>query len=213
MAGLRSEKAMSRFFRVLPLVLLQMGGAALMAMPAPSRATQFVLFDATFTFTKEDADATKSHYYLKGDKLNADRPKDWTSPVDYRNGTVHIRAEVIEKPEGGEKTVWNLCYIPNKGQKNGYGCTLTPTYKEKGVYESEVSMTAFWQNDSIVWTEGIKEMHLVIKDSSGGSGHAHKRPDPEKFFPTKMRITMVQVAAGAKYDASLVPNLPSTDKK
>jgi hypothetical protein len=56
-------------------------------------------------------------------------------------------------------------------------------------------------------------MHLVIKDSSGGSGHAHKRPDPEKFFPTKMRITMVQVAAGAKYDASLVPNLPSTDKK
>jgi hypothetical protein len=48
-------------------------------------------------------------------------------------------------------------------------------------------------------------MHLVIKDGSGGSGHAHKRPDHEKFFPTKMRITVVQVSAGAKYDPTLVP--------
>jgi hypothetical protein len=36
----------------------------------------------------------------------------------------------------------------------------------------------------------------------------HKRSDPEKFFPTKMRITMIQVAKGAKYDPKLVPNLP-----
>jgi hypothetical protein len=54
-------------------------------------------------------------------------------------------------------------------------------------------------------------MDLVIKDSSGGSGHAHKRPDHENFFPTKVRITMVQVAAGAKYDPSLVPNLPPAE--
>lgn len=59
-------------------------------------------------------------------------------------------------------------------------------------------MTAFWQNDLIVWEEGIKEMHLVMKDDTGGSGHAHKRADPEKFFPTKMRITMIQVAKGGQ---------------
>ena len=58
-------------------------------------------------------------------------------------------------------------------------------------------------NKSIVWTEG----DLVIKDNSGGSGHAHKRPDHEKFFPTKMRITMIQVSAGSTYDPSPVPNL------
>ena len=61
----------------------------------------------------------------------------------------------------------------------------------------------------IVWTEGIKQMDLVIKDGSGGGGHAHKRADPEKFFPTKVRITVIQVSAGAKYDPGLVPNLPS----
>jgi len=175
-------------------------------------AEQFVLFDATFTYTKADADnsrPSKSHYYVKGAAINPDRPKDWTQPVDYRNGTVHIRTEVIEKPAGGEPTTWSLCYIPNKGRGNGYGCTGTDVYREKGVYEKDVSMKSFWQNDAIVWSEGIKQMDLVIKDNSGGGGHAHKRADPEKFFPTKIRITMVQVSAGSKYDPSLVPNLPA----
>jgi len=168
-------------------------------------AEQFVLFDVTFTYSKQDADTStpsKSHYYVRGETLNSERPRDWTTPVDYRNGTVHIRTEVLEKPAGGEKTTWSLCYIPNRGQGNGYGCTGTGFYMEKGVYEQDVSMKAFWQNEGIVWTEGIKQMDLVIKDASGGGGHAHKRADHEKFFPTKVRITMTQVSAGAKYQAA-----------
>jgi len=196
---------MTRFPRPFALV-------AALLIPSIAHADQFVLFDATFTFTKADADnsrPSKSHYYVKGAAINPGRPGDWTQPVDYRNGTVHIRAEVIEKPAGGEPTVWTLCYIPNKGRGNGYGCTGTDVYREKGVYEKDVSMKSFWQNDAIVWSEGIKQMDLVIKDNSGGGGHAHKRADAEKFFPTRMRITMVQVSAGSKYDPNKVPNLPA----
>ena len=87
------------------------------------------------------------------------------------------------------------------------------TYKEAGVHEQDIAMTKFWQNDDIVWSEGIKEMHLVIKDNSGGSGHAHKRPDHEKFFPTRIRMTLIQVSADAKYDPKLVPNLPPAGEK
>jgi hypothetical protein len=173
-------------------------------------AEQFVLFDVTFTYTKQDADnskPSKSHYYVNEPELNKDRPRDWTSPVDYRNGTVHIRLEVLEKPEGGAPTTWTLCYIPNRGQGNRYGCTGTGNYREKGVYERDISMRSFWENESIIWSEGIRRMDLVIKDDSGGQGHAHKRADHEKFFPTKVRITMVQVSAGAKYDPNLVPGL------
>lgn len=169
---------------------------------------QFILFDVEFTYTKEEADhskPSKSHFYVTGDMLNTKRPSDWTSPVDYRNGTVHIRLEVIEKPAGGEPTTWTLCYIPNKGQGNGYGCTGTGLYTDKGIYEKDIPMTSFWENESIIWPEGIKQMDLVIKDDSGGQGHAHKRPDHEKFFPTKVRITMVQVAAGSVYDPGIVP--------
>src|SRR3954454_4485484 len=198
-----------RLFGTNRVVCVLAGMTLLLASPRGS-AQQFVPFDVTFTFTKEDADnskPSKSHYYVRDKMLNPDRPKDWVKPVDYRNETVHIRAEVIEKPAGGAATTWALCYIPNKGQKNGYGCTGTDIYREKGVYEKDVKMTSFWQNDNIVWEDGIKEMHLVIKDDSGGGGHAHKRADHEKFFPTKMRITMVQVAAGAKYDPKLVAHL------
>lgn len=173
-------------------------------------AEQFVLFDVTFDYSKADADnstPSKSHYYVKGDRLNQDRPRDWTSPVDYRNGTVHLRLEVIEKPEGNEPTTWSICYIPNRGQKNGYGCIGSDVYRTAGVYEKDIPMNTFWQNDSIVWTEGIKQMDLVIKDNSGGSGHAHKRSDHEKFFPTKVRMTLVQVSAGSKYDPSVMTDL------
>lgn len=172
---------------------------------------QFVLFDVEFTYTKEEADSSKpskSHFYVKGDMINKERPVDWMSPVDYRNGTVHIRLEVIEKPLGGYPTTWSLCYIPNKGQKNNYGCTSTGIYTEKGVYEKDISMTSFWENESIIWSEGIKQMDLVIKDDSGGQGHAHKRQDHEHYFPTKVRMTMIQVPAGEKYDNSVLPPIP-----
>jgi len=181
-----------------------------MALWAQSEVKQFVLFDETFSYTKADADnatPSKSHYYVKGDMLNPIMPHDWTTPVDYRHGTVHIRLEVLEKPDGKFPTKWTLCYIPNKGQGNGYGCTGTDLYLEEGIYEKDVPMTEFWENESIIWSEGIKQMDLVIKDDSGGQGHAHKRADHEHFFPTKVRIIMIQVAHGATYDPALVSEL------
>ncbi|MFK5923659.1 MAG: hypothetical protein QM496_15880 [Verrucomicrobiota bacterium] len=69
-------------------------------------------------------------------------------------------------------------------------------------------MTEFWENDSIVWTEGIKQMALVIKlANAGGKAHAHRQPDLKKFFPTKIRFTLVQVSKGSTYDASKVTEL------
>lgn len=186
----------------------------LLASATAIRAEQFVLIDVTFTYTKDDAFNSKpnqSHYYVRGAMINPDRPKDWTSPVDYRNGTVHLRLEVIEKPAGGQPTSWSVCYIPNKGREHGYGCIGTGAYKEKGVYEKDLPMTTFWQNDNIVWEQGIKEMHLVIKD--GHNMHAHKLPDPDKFFPTKVRMTLVQVSKGSTYDPNLVPNSPQAAAK
>jgi hypothetical protein len=197
---------MNRFFHtalIAGLLLISDGRA---------RAEQFVLFDVTFNYTKADADnskPSKSHYYVKGDLINKDRPKDWTSPVDYRNGTAHIRLEVLDKPAGSAPTTWTICYIPNKGQGNGYGCMSAGIYREAGVYERDVPMTEFWENKSIIWEQGIKQMDLVIKDDSGGQGHAHKRKDAERFFPTRVRMTVVQVSAGSKYDPKLVPGLPS----
>jgi len=182
-------------------------------LTSAARAEQFVLFDVTFTFTQQEALNSKpsqSHYYLKDDRLNPQRPKDWTAPVDYRNGTVHLRLEVLEKPAGDLPSSWSICYIPYKGQNHGYGCIGTGAYSKMGVIEKDISMTSFWQNNDIVWSEGIKEMHLVLKDDK--NLHAHKRPDPENFFPTKVRMTLIQVSKDAKYDPKRMPDLPSDTK-
>ncbi|NND34486.1 MAG: hypothetical protein HKN76_18010 [Saprospiraceae bacterium] len=172
---------------------------------------QFILFDVAFTYTKEDADnskPSKSHFYVKDYLMNPDRPIDWTAPVNYREGKVHVRIEVLEKPDVETPSTWSLCYIPNKGRGNGYGCTSTGIYYEEGTYEKDIDMTSFWENESIIWSEGIKQMDLVIKDDSGGQGHAHKRIDHENYFPTRVRITMVQVAQDAVYNPAILPVKP-----
>jgi hypothetical protein len=194
-------------YAVLPFFfIMSLSFAQSANQPGKTDKTQFVLFDVEFTYTKVDAEnstPSKSHYYVTEDKLKKEIPRNWISPIDYRNGTVHIRIEVKDKPAGSAPTTWTLCYIPNKGKGNGYGCTGTGVFTEEGVYERDVPMTSFWENESIVWEEGIKQMDLVIKDDSGGQGHAHKRVDYEKFFPTTVRIIMTQVAAGATYDPKL----------
>jgi len=184
-----------------------------LSLGANAYAEQFVLFDQEFTFELKDAVPTESHLKVTPDKFSKDTPKDWTQPVDYRNGTVHIRWEVREKAPGDTPTFWSICYIPNKGQKNNYGCASSPTYTTTGVYEKDEQMTGFWENDSIIWSEGIKMMTLVMKAAKvTGKSHAHLQPDLGKFFPTKIHVTLVQVSKGATYDASKVPGLKTAEK-
>ena len=172
-------------------------GALVTLSPAPSRAEQFTLFDVTFDFTWQDAinaSPSKSHYYVKSDKLNAQRPTNWMAPIDYRTGKVHIYLEVLEKPAGGQKQGWALCYVGG----GSYGCPYTKYYTEKGVYESEVDMTSFYNNATIDWTRGITEVDLVYTINDSGSGHVHFFPELQaKTTPTKVRIAMVQVSKGS----------------
>lgn len=185
-----------------------------LSLTAMAHAEQFVLFDEVFTFAEKDAVPTQSHLFVKAEKFGKDTPKDWTQPVDYRNGSVHIRFEVLEKPAGDVPTIWSLCYIPNKGQKNGYGCASSPTYTAPGVFEKDEDMTKFWENDSIIWTDGIKMMSLVIKAAKvSGKNHAHLQADLSKFFPTKIHVIMVQVSKGATYDPAKVPGLTAEKGK
>ena len=91
------------------------------------RGEQFLLFDVTFSYTKQDADTwtpSKSHYYVRGDKLNPDRPRDWTSPVDYRNGTVHICTEVIGRRRA-RLTIpaWRRTFSPARETKTKAGAS------------------------------------------------------------------------------------------
>lgn len=185
-------------------------GALCTLSPQLGHAEQFTLFDVTFDFTWEDAiNATpsKSHYYVKKDVLNAARPTNFTSPIDYRNGKVHIHLEVLEKPAGGQKQGWALCYVGG----GSYGCPYSKYYTEPGVYDNEVDMTSFYNNATIDWTKGITEVDLVYTINDSGSGHVHFFPElKDKTTPTKVRIAMVQLSKGATYDPNSLPGTGGT---
>ena len=158
------------------LVGLVVGGL-LVGAARPSHAAQFVLLDATFDYTWEDAmnaKPNKSHFYVnEGNFLNKERPKNWLTPVDYRNGTLHVRAEVFKKPAGTQTTGWTLCYIANSG---GYGCADTDYYKSTGIFEREVKMTGFWNNAEVQWAQGVKQIDLIYAINDSGSGHITNYP-------------------------------------
>jgi hypothetical protein len=183
-----------------------LGASALFGFARSARAEQFVLIDATFDYTWEDAMNAKpslSHFYVNEKNfLNTQRPKNWLSPVDYRNGTLHVRTEVFKKPPGEQQVGWTLCYIANQGE---YGCADTNYYKAVGVYDRDVKMTDWWQNDKIEWNAGIKQIDLIYAINDSGSGHITNYPAlKDQTTPTRVRITMVQVSAGSTYDPSII---------
>ncbi len=187
-------------------------GSLITFAPLESRADQFILFDATFTYTWDDAvnaSPSQSHYYVTEENwLNPERPTNWVSPVNYAEGSVHIRIEVLEKPAGGQETGWALCYVANVGS---YGCPYTPYYTEPGVYSDDVGMTAFWTDGPISWDQGIKQVDLVYTINDSGSGHVHNYPELKaQTTPTKVRITMVQVSAGDTFDPSILDETGGT---
>ena len=182
-------------------------GVLLIGWTSPSRAEQFILFDATFDYTWDQAvnsKPSKSHYYINDNNfLNKARPANWLSPVDYRNGTLHVRAEVFSKPPGTQTTGWTLCYIANSG---GYGCADTDYYKSTGIFEREVKMTSWWNNSQLQWDRGVKQMDLIYAINDSGSGHITNYPALKDLTtPTRVRITMVQVSAGSTYDPKIIP--------
>ncbi|HEY0707260.1 MAG TPA: hypothetical protein VGG33_10695 [Polyangia bacterium] len=173
-----------------------------MAAAGEARAEQFVVMDATFTYTWDmavNSRPSRAHFYVnEGNFLSKTRPTNWLSPIDYRNGTVHIRTEVIEKPAGNQQAGWALCYVANSG---GYGCPYTNYYTATGVYDRDVSMKSFFNNATLNWQQGIKQIDLVYTINGSGSGHITNFPNlKDAVTPTKVRITMIQVSAGSTYD-------------
>ncbi len=68
------------------LAVFLVGASALVGFARSARAEQFVLVDATFDYTWDDAmnaKPDKSHFYVNEKNfLNVQRPKNWLTPVD-----------------------------------------------------------------------------------------------------------------------------------
>jgi hypothetical protein len=121
--------------------------------PRVSRAAQFVLFDATFPYTWNDAmnsSPSKSHYYVNEGNGSTRRAPRIAEPVNYRDG-------IGAHPRRGDRKA--------RGRTNGRmgallrrqrGQLRVPVYAllhAARVYERDVDMHSFFNNDTINWAQ------------------------------------------------------------
>lgn len=166
-----------------------LGGAVLVVgLCSVARAEQFVLVDVSYTHS---AETTKdSHYYTKPP---ADAPKDWTNPVDYSTGSVHIIVDVKTKPAGDTPTKFQICF---EGTPS-YACTLqSPTYTATGRVEWDSPFKDFWYDSTVDWSKGTKQIPLILKDTNNG-----KPAGDPKYMPTDLHVQLTLVSPGAKFVA------------
>ncbi|HET6582192.1 MAG TPA: hypothetical protein VFG69_02070 [Nannocystaceae bacterium] len=166
-------------------------------------AEQVVVFDQTWVHTPELPD---SHYRLPPD---AGTPADWTSPVDYSQGSAWVYLEVHTKPTDQE-TKFQVCFEATPT----YACTAqSPTYTEVGVYEWETPFTGFWSppGEYVDWTLGVHDIACILKDTMNGKPSADNvGPEVASLYtPTEVRLVVTLVEAGGVYEPP-VPTGAST---
>jgi hypothetical protein len=151
-----------------------------------ARADQFTLVDVSYTHS---ADTTSdSHYYVM---LPADTPKDWTKPVDWSNGSVHLIVDVKTKPPGDAKTKMQVCFEGTPA----YQCTdQSPTYTTTGKVEWDSQFKNFWKGGELDWSKGIKKLPLILKDDQN-----NKPAGDPKYMPTDLHVQLYLVSPGAKF--------------
>ncbi|MBX7080370.1 MAG: hypothetical protein K1X88_14330 [Nannocystaceae bacterium] len=169
-------------------------GATVMLASPSARAEQVVVFDRTWVHTPELPD---SHYREMPD---VGTPADWTSPVDYSQGSAWVYLEVHTKPTEQE-TKFQVCFEATPT----YACTdQSPTYTDVGTYEWETPFANFWSppGEFVDWTQGVTNIACILKDTMNGKPSADNvGPRTAALYtPTEVRMVVTLVEAGGVYE-------------
>ncbi|MEM7279818.1 MAG: PKD domain-containing protein, partial [Pseudomonadota bacterium] len=130
---------------------------------------------------------------------------DWTFPIDYRDGTFHIRAEVRSQPVPQSMHVQFCIWQYNLTRET---CTSTePIEGQPGtVMTTSQTIASMWKKGgkALDWDQPRQRYGMPVKD-------AQKQPvsdflnwnwqgyDPDDWYPLDIRYTVVLVAPGATF--------------
>lgn len=160
--------------------------AIVLSLGLSARADQFVVTDVSYTHSKDTTE--DSHYRLK--PLTG-TPTDWTKPVDYSKGTVHLIVDVKTKPAGDTPTKFQICFEGTPA----YACTdQSPTYTKTGRVEWNAKFADFWYGGEVDWSKGTKQVALILKDTNNNKPQG----DP-KYVPTELHVQVTLVSPGASF--------------
>ncbi|SDX00038.1 PKD domain-containing protein [Thiocapsa roseopersicina] len=138
---------------------------------------------------------------------------DWTSPVDYANGTLHMRVQVNSQPVPQAMKI-QFCVWQWETPTSGWTTsreTCTPTANVQGTTGNQVIWSAaiptMWKKDGkpIVWTDPRTRYGIAIKNTSGVPVTNYDGfvlwagEDPKEWYPLDARFTVVAVPKGATF--------------
>ena len=159
---------------------------------AAASAEQVVVLDQTWVHAPDIPD---SHFTVAP---MAGTPTNWVSPVDYSQGSAWVYLEVHSKPTAQE-TKFQVCF----GATPTYACTeQSPTYTSVGTVEWESPFQSFYQGDMVDWSQGIKDLSCILKDTMNNKPSADNVGDEVAalYMPTEVRMVVTLVAPGSVYE-------------
>jgi hypothetical protein len=181
----------------------------------PVSSQQLVLLDVSYIHEGTYDAGTRAFSPVD---LPAGLPSDLTSPVNYAEGTLHQRLEVISKPVFFD-VQYQLCLsqddsltsVKDEQTPERQTCSNPAglRFLRPGVYTYSQPMASLLHHDLIDWRRGsdLVTAVLVIRDSAGNpidnrEGHAGQwigSPAFSLYYPMRVHYTAVIVPAGEDF--------------
>lgn len=157
--------------------------------------------------------ANDSHFNASRQYRSTEIPDSWLAPVNYYDGKIHYRVEVIEKPNTNIVTSL-LCRVTTEefhGTHNVWFGHGVVAFREPGIHHFEQAVLArrpFIRDSKFRFDKPLFALQLAVTDQRGAIVHrrveqGHNKfegsPDLSLYLPLKVRYTAIVVAKGAKF--------------
>ena len=130
----------------------------------------------------------------------------WTQPVNYAEGTLHLRAEIFSIPVPQDDMKLQLCFWQyNNAREN---CTQSRNVPGRAgtVVEWSVPVQGMWKKGGVTidWVNPRDRNGFAIKNGDGQpvssySGWNWNGEDPNAWYPMNVRFTVVVVEKGKTF--------------
>ncbi len=181
-------------------VVISLAGATV--APAAATAEEAVVFDQVMTWTHDNGESFNG---------TAVGPSDWVSPVNYKDGTLMFRLEVLSKPS--DRDVYaQVCLGQQNWAVESCSRRFDPQFRTTGVYNTDLGApSSWWSHGAVDWTNvgGSAFPSFALSDPASdrlmqtqGCGAYCWDPafgDINAHMPITVRATLVAVSVGSSF--------------
>jgi len=169
------------------------------AAAAWAQNDQFVLLDTRYIHNT----STKAFSYFP---LAPGVPDNWRMPINYAEGTVYMRLEVLSKPTT-RGVNYQICIFQDQHTAAKHACARYQLFTGTGLYTWSQAMTGLFQYGNLDWTRRMLDLMLVVKDRNGNpvddrfgfGGQWDGSPNFSLYYPMEVKFTAIVVAKNATF--------------